>query len=121
MPFVVGKVKAQAIGLTSETLLGNMGAQSLAQRLMQQVRCRMMLPVARTPRVVNIELHRVSDSQCAGFDFTHMNDHFAHTFLSACDLESPSARRLDHTVIAGLAARLGVECRGDMSEALSRL
>ena len=77
----VGDVETQAIGRDERTLLRNVIAEHLAQRLVQQMGRRVIGADRGARRVIDLELQRGADIQRPLLDLDLVNDEIAELFL----------------------------------------
>ena len=87
-----------------------MRAQHLAQRLMQQMRRRMIRPQAGARRVVDLEFDGIAGLQLALDDLAVVNEQALALLARVGDRER-TALETDLAMVADLAAGLGVERR----------
>ena len=68
MRLVVREIEAQPVGRDERALLRHMVAEHLAQRLMQEMRRRVMGARRAAPRMIDVELDRIADAQRASLE-----------------------------------------------------
>ncbi len=118
----VADVEAQPVGRHQRALLGDVLAEMAAQRLVQQMRRRMVGAQLGAADRVDGHDHVVADFQFALLDLGVMGMQVAHHLLHVGD-RGLAVRAREAAGVAHLAARLGIEWRlvGDDPAALARL
>ena len=86
------EVEAQPVGRDQRAALGDVIAEHLAQRLVQQMRRRVMGADRRAPRMIDLELQRRAELQRALLHRAEMHEEIAGLLLRVGDaeLEPPS-------------------------------
>jgi hypothetical protein len=108
--FGVGEVEAQAVGCDQRALLGDVIAEHLAQRLVQEVGRRVVLADGAAASMIDLERQRRANLERALIDRAGMHEQVACLLLRLGDAErDPLAAH--HAGIADLAAGLAVERR----------
>ena len=102
--------KRKPVRRDQRTLLRHVIAEHLAQRLVQQMRGRVILPDGAAPRVVDLELERRAELDRALLDPAEMHEQIPGALLRIGDGEA-HAVAAHHALIADLAAGFGVERR----------
>ena len=87
-----------------------MTAKHFAQRLVHQVRGRVVAHGAAARRDIDLRRQRITDRQCAGLQNAMMTKHRRLNFLRIFDGEN-SLCRLQHATVTNLTARLGIKRR----------
>ena len=106
----MGEVEPQPVGRHQRALLRHVVAEHLAQRLVQQMRRRVVLADARAPRVVDLERQGGTGLEDALLDSPDVGEHVAG-LLQGVGNAKPDAVRAQHPGIADLAAGFAVERR----------
>ena len=104
------EVEAQAIGRDQRAALGDVVAEHLAQRLMQQMRRRVMRADRRAPGVIDLELQRRADLQRALLHRAEMHEEIAGPLLRVGDAEFDALAH-HHAGVADLTAGLRIKRR----------
>ena len=104
------EVEAQAIRRDQRAALGDMIAEHLPQRLVQQMRRRVMGADRGAPRVIDFELQRGAELQRALLHRAEMHEEIAGLLLRIGDAEF-DALAGHHAGVADLAAGLRIERR----------
>ena len=86
-----------------------MRAEPAPERRVQQMGRRMMRPEPGAPRRVHPHLQQIPERDRAGLNRAQVNDQIARVLLGIGDFDRRPAAALQHSAIADLAARLGVE------------
>ena len=107
---IVGEVEAQSLGRYQRASLRRMLAQHVAQRAVQQVRCRVVARNVAPPLGINTRLQRLVQRHYALLHNAKMNDHAWHRPLSIFDPHATGGAD-QPAGIANLTATLGVEWR----------
>ncbi len=84
----VHEIESQPIGRDERALLRHVIAEHLAQRLMQQVRGRVIGADGRAARVIDLELDGVAGLEGARFNLAHVHEQVAELFLGAGHAEA---------------------------------
>ena len=116
------KVEAQPAGRHQRAFLRDVVAEHLAQRLMQQMRRRMVLPDGGAARVIDIERQRRPRFQRALLDGPDMDEKIAGFLLGVSDPEADAIGG-HQAGVAHLPAGLGIKWGlvDDHGAALARL
>ncbi len=108
--FVMHEVETQAIRRHQRTALGDMIAEHLTQRFMQQMGRRVIGANRRATGAIDVERQRSADFQRALLERADMHEQIACALLGFGDTEG-HALAGDHTGIADLATGLCIERR----------
>jgi len=81
----MGEVETQTIGCDHRALLGDVIAEHLAQRLVQQMRRRMVGADFAAPRMVDVEHQRRAGLEPARLDRDHVDEQVAGPLLRVGD------------------------------------
>ena len=106
----MGKVEAQPFGRNQRPLLRDMVTQHLAQRLVQEMRGRMVGADGGAPRGVHVQLNRVARFERSCLDDALMHNQVTQLFLRVGHAQA-CRTRLYHTRVTHLAAGLAIERR----------
>ncbi len=104
----MGEIEADAFAIDHLALLGDMGAQHIAQGRVQKVGGGVVGAGALAAQGVDLELHALAPGQPALADLHHMDAEVAGALVHV-DHPAAAARPVDLTLVAGLAAALGIE------------
>src|SRR5690606_15204633 len=106
---VVAEVEARLLRIHQRALLLDMRAEHLAQRLVHQVRRRVVAHGAGARRAVHARMDGVADRDLAGDDFAVMSEDVGLDLLGVVDPEQRQAGTAlgDLAAVADLAARFG--------------
>ena len=107
----MGEVEAQAPRLHERALLGHMGAEDLAERLVQKMGRGMMRPGRAPAGVIDLEHDRIAEREIAGLQDAVVEEEAVQLLLGVLDGESGLARNGERAAVADLAAGLRVERR----------
>ena len=105
----VAEIKPQTVRRVQGPALCDVIAQSLAQRLVQQVRCRVVGPDGCAACVIHFEHRGLAGADCAADDLADVQEHTSG-FARIRDLGHP-IRCGDGAAVTNLAAAFGVERR----------
>jgi hypothetical protein len=97
------EVEAQAVGRDQRSLLGNVIAEHLPQRLVEEMGGRMIGTNGAAPRVVDRKRQRGADLQRAFLDDAGMHEQVARPLLRVGDLEAHAVAEHE-PLVADLAA-----------------
>ena len=104
---VVREVEARLVGIDQRALLLHVRAQHFAQRLVHQVRGRVVAHGAACAHAAStFGRHRVADLQRAGLQHAVMAEHVGLDFLRVVDLEDAAAPIAQLAAVADLAAAI---------------
>ena len=103
------EVKTQPVRVNLRSFLRHMRSQFCTKRLMQQMRCRMVLPVAAAPRVVHGQRHGITRCDTARFNHTQMHKQITNTFQGIGHTEQRTVCGFDQSRITRLTTRLAIE------------
>ena len=112
-------VERRVVRADPRALLDDLVAEGLAQRLVQQVRGRVVSRNLRPARRVDRRAGRVADSDLTGDDRSEVRDHTIRGLLGVLDAHAPGGRG-DGSGVADLPTRLCVE-RTALDEHLDRI
>ena len=87
------EVEAQAVGRDQRAALGDVIAEHLAQRFVQQMRRRVIGADRAAPPVIDLELQRRAELQRALLDRAEMHEEIAGLLLGIGDAEFRRPRR----------------------------
>src|SRR5271165_5045639 len=105
------EIEAQLIRVDQRALLCDVRAERFPQRLMQEMRCRMIGANGCASRAIHVQLDRIADFQRALLDGTDMREDFSKLLPRFRDLEMHALRSHDHAVIADLSAGFAIKGR----------
>ena len=105
----MAEIETQAVGRDQRALLRHMLAKPVAQRLMQQMRHRMVGAQLAPALAIDAQLDGVADPQRSVRDAADMNEHIAGLAQRVRYREFSALSREDRPGIADLPARLTVE------------
>ena len=101
---VCEKSKRSRSGATSEPFCATCGAEHLAQRLVQQVRRRVVGARRRAARMIDLELDGLAGLEAALLDLAEVHEQIAELLLRVGDAEQRALGAADHALVADLAA-----------------
>ncbi|MGY4377625.1 hypothetical protein ACVWZ3_005264 [Bradyrhizobium sp. i1.3.6] len=98
------EVETQTIRRDHRAALGDVVAEHLAQRLVDEMRCRMVRADRGTPAVIDLELQRGAELQLAALHGADVNEEIAELLLRVGDAELDAALAAEHAGVADLTA-----------------
>ena len=107
----MAEIEAQPVGRDERALLRHMLAKAVAQRLMQEVRDRVIGAQASPALAIDAQLDRLADLQRAVPHRAEMKMQVAGLLLGIAHRKFAARRRKNHAGIADLPARLAIERR----------
>src|SRR5579862_8253155 len=107
----MAEIEAQPVGRDERALLRHMLAEAPAQRLMQEMRHRVIGAQLRPALIINAQLDDVADLQRAMRDRAEMDEELARALLRIAHGKFAAFRREHRAGIALLAAGFGIERR----------